>query len=115
MLFQDRSYISYTKLNEQCRRAADVIERHAEKSPAIDLQRLVLLPVFSRYLEQQEQLTRSKVGCREALLEGNRAVKELYVHMRSWFGQIGFLLPSFDPHDFDCHVNAPDSASRGRS
>jgi len=109
MLIQDRSYITYAKLNEQCRRAVDIIERHGEKAPTIDSQKSVLLPIINGYLDQQEQLTRLKARGKEALRDGNRLVKELYLVMRSWFGQLDFLLVGFNPVDFDCDLNRPDS------
>lgn len=109
MLNPDRSYITYEKLNEQCRRAADIIERHYQKAPAIESQKSVLMPIIDHYLDEQEQLALLRARGKQALEEGNGSVKDLYRSMRSWFGQLRIMVAGFDRGDFRCDPESPDS------
>jgi hypothetical protein len=109
MLTQNRSYISYAKLNEQCRRALNVIERHQRKTPAIGSHKPMLQSTVERYFDQQEQLSALKVSGKQALREGRQAVRELNSCIRSWFGQLNFAVVGFDAGDYDCRIDSPDS------
>jgi hypothetical protein len=109
MINQDRSYITYSKLDEQCRRVLEVFERHSDKSAAIASNKTMLQPIVNSYLEQQEQLTCLKASSKQALIESAGACKQLYQHMRSWFGQLSMAISGFEPGDFSCKGSTPDN------
>lgn len=109
MLSQERIHMSYGRLNELCRRAVNVIERHQQKTPVVASHKDTLFPIVDRYFDQQEQLTSLKVRGNEALSEGRQAVKDLYRCIRSWLGQLEYEVEGFEPGFFDCNGNSPDS------
>ncbi len=109
MINQNKTYLTYEKLNEQALRALEIIERHREKESAIESHQPMLIPIVDQYLKRQEKLTALKPLVKQALRDGKQAVKELYWNTRSWFGPLSVVIPGFEPGDFSCDVDKPDS------
>lgn len=109
MINQNKTYLTYEKLNEQSVRALEIIERHRGKGSAIESYRPMFIPIVERYFVKQEQLTALKPRVRQTLRDGKQAVKELYWTTRSWFGPLSVVIPGFEPGDFSCDPDKPDS------
>jgi hypothetical protein len=109
MINPDRTYISYGKLDEQCRRAVDIIERHRDKGVVIDSHRSTSLPVINRYFKQQEQLTALKTQATQASEASIQEAKALSRSLRAWLGQLSLMVSGLDSRDFSCDAGAPES------